>query len=691
MPASSTTSLGRRIVLAAGIALLLILGGLAWAADRLLSQRARRQSDAGVLQAAEQAALVIDRIVAERERQVRLLASIPLVVDAARIGSARAQQLGLVGLPLEAAERRFDSTRTLDVDTRTRRFLLDRAGSLDLAEVLVTERHGFNAVTTDRTSDFVQSDERWWQEAVQRGMSAAVASYDSSARQVSLSVASAVRDRDQDPAEGAMKVVYGLAALQEAVRAASSPGSIAVDVIDSAGRVLASSEGPPTMSPLAGFATLPRALPDRVVTYRDQVDQLAALYHTNGNAWRVVAHTPDSLLASDVRRARTGLAAAALAVFFLILGALVAMNRFLDRRITAPAAALAVTAESVAAGNLSVSLLESSADDELGRLGRATRKMLDGLRALTLTIKQSASETATMALDLTASSEEMAASSQQMAKMSSDLSLESSDMVRTIQEMAADANRLVELAASLTHGATEGVQRNQTLRGLSLENRARLDASARELDTLIAEVQRGVAAAEALATASREVDDFVALMQHMARQSKLLAFSASMEAKRAGPEGAGFVVVAKEVQRLADATSDAAAKTEKVVSALLGKIEEARNSSARSAVAVANLHEATRLGLESFGQVEAAVSGTESWTAAIEQAAQSSNRMVADTGRRIDALARGTEAFAAAMEQVAASAQQQSASSEEIVATATSLAATAERLATEAGSFRLEG
>ncbi|HEY9384018.1 MAG TPA: hypothetical protein VIP80_10955, partial [Gemmatimonadales bacterium] len=139
------------------------------------------------------------------------------------------------------------------------------------------------------------------------------------------------------------------------------------------------------------------------------------------------------------------------------------------------------------------------------------------------------------------------------------------------------------------------------------------------------------------------------------------------------------------------ATAEAAARTEKVVAAVLLKVEEARTSSGRSAVAVANVHEATRLGLESFGQVESAVAGTEAWTAAIEQAALTSNRVVEDTTSRLEALARGTEAFVAAMEEVAASAQEQSASSEEIVATATELAATAERLSAQAGTFRLEG
>ena len=674
-----------------GVALFLLLAGMAWAGSRLIKDRIMRRADTGVLQAADQAAIMVDGVLSERERQVQLLASLPGVVDAARLGAVRAAKLGLVGQSLEALEHRFDSARTLDVDPRTRRFLLDRAESLDLAEVLVTDINGLNAITTERTSDFVQSDEAWWRQARSLGRTPATAAYDESAKRVSVSVASAVRDQDSAAAVGVMKVVYGLAALQKVVRAAGTAGFIAVELIDSAGRMIVSSEQAADLKPLPGYDGVPRAATQGVVRYNDGVVQRASVRSTNQKNWRVVSHSPESLSKAELRRSDTALSLAGLTVFLLLLGALTAVNSFMNRRIAFPAAQLAAAAESVAAGDLSIRLQPSAADDEIGRLGRATSAMISGLRNLTVAIKSTAAETADMALDLTASSEEMTASSEQMAQTSTDLSQQSAEMAQTIQEMAADSARMVELSAALTSGAGEGVKRNLRLRALSRENRERLDASARELAALVGEVKNSAAAAETLASASEEIREFVELVQRMARQSKLLAFSASMEASRAGQEGAGFAVVAKEVERLATTSSEAAERTERVVTALLVRVEESRESSARSASAVESVRRSTEHGLESFGQVEAAVAETELWTAAIEQAALTSNTVVEHTTKRLDALARGTEAFAAAMQEVAASAQEQSASTEEIAGTATVLASTAEKLATQAGAFRLDG
>ncbi len=689
--ARSASSLSRRIVVWIGVASFVILAAMAVAGSRIIRSRVLHTADANILQAAEQAAKVIDVVVADRERQVRLLASLPAVVAAARVGAARAEQLGLVGQPIDVLEKRLDSSRTLDVDPRTRAFLLDHAASLNLAEVLITDINGFNAITTERTSDFVQSDEEWWRTAQASGLSPSETSYDQSARAVSVSVAGAVRETDAEAVVGVIKVVYGLAAIEGAVHDAATPGRIGVDLIDTAGRVIASSDRAANLEPIPGREALPLASTPTVIRYNDGAVQRGAVHTTNRNTWRVVSHMAESVPLRELRTSNTTLGGAGLAVFLLLLAALAAVNGFMTRHLALPVASLAAAAESVAAGDLSVRLTPSIADDEIGRLGRATSAMIGGLRSLTIAIKGTASETAEMALDLTASSEEMTASSEQMAQTSTELSLQSAGMAQTIQEMAADSSRMMDLSAALTMGVGEGVKRNQRLRALSRENRDRLDASARELEVLVDEVKKNATAADLLATASEEIRDFVELVQRMARQSKLLAFSATMEASRAGQEGAGFAVVAKEVERLAVTSSEAAERTESAVAALLARIEESRESSSRSAAAVDSVRRSTDLGRESFGQVESAVAETEEWTGAIERAALTSSSVVEHTTKRLDALARGTEAFAAAMEEVAASAEEQSASTEEIAGTAAALASTAEKLAKQAGVFRLEG
>lgn len=379
---------------------------------------------------------------------------------------------------------------------------------------------------------------------------------------------------------------------------------------------------------------------------------------------------------------------AALSFAFTLLGLVVVF--LIVPLVSRPTARLAAVTEAVAAGDLSIKIIGRNGTGEMVRLWKAVGEMIAALRNMALALRSSAAETAALAGEINAGTEHMSAAAQQMASTSAELSVQSTEMASTIQQMAADAASLVAISAELAAGAQDGVARNAQLRALAQENRARLDSSVHTLGELADDVRSSAAAVEAVASASEEVRAFVAYVQKMARQSKLLALNAAMEAARAGEHGQGFAVVANEVRRLAANSAEAAQKTEALVRGVLERVAESRELSGRAVTTVAEVIEATNQGMTSFAEVERGVADSEQWTAAIAQAADSSNTLVTETMNRLDELSRGTEAFAAAMEQVAASSQQQSASTEEIAAASTALGNAAGRLGDLIGTFKLD-
>jgi methyl-accepting chemotaxis protein len=370
----------------------------------------------------------------------------------------------------------------------------------------------------------------------------------------------------------------------------------------------------------------------------------------------------------------------ALVCWAVVVLALIALERLVEKRVARPAVRLAELAETVANGDLTVTVEPPGTGDEVDRLARAVRSMVDNLANMAAALREAARETTSMAGEITASSQEMSSSAGEMAYTASDLSTQSGTMAEGIRTLAASAAELVKFAGSLDAGAREGVQRNAKLRELAAENRARLDESSNALETLSSDVERNADAAEGLAAASEEVRSFVSLVHRLARQSKLLSLNAAMEAARAGEHGEGFAVVADEVRRLSELSGEAAEKTATVVAGILQAVEQSRASATRTVSTVHDVRAATRQGSESFGSIESAVHDLEGWVSAVEGTATSMNTMVGAMTSRLDELARGTEAFAAAMQQVAASSQQQSASTEEIVNAASTLTASSQRL-----------
>ena len=234
----------------------------------------------------------------------------------------------------------------------------------------------------------------------------------------------------------------------------------------------------------------------------------------------------------------------------LVLASLFFVSRFIERRITGPAARLARVAQAVADGDLSKEVPDTGTDDEIGRLTHAIGGMIGELRRLAAALNETTDETSKMTAEITASSEEMAASAGQIAHTAADLSHQSNVMAETIQVLSQSSEELVSAAGDLDAGAREGTERNAQLRSLAAANRARLDESSHALESLSTDAEASAAAIEQLAEASEEIRTFVTLVQKLARQSKLLALNAAMEAARAGDHGHGFAVVAEEVRRL---------------------------------------------------------------------------------------------------------------------------------------------
>ena len=148
-------------------------------------------------------------------------------------------------------------------------------------------------------------------------------------------------------------------------------------------------------------------------------------------------------------------------------------------------------------------------------------------------------------------------------------------------------------------------------------------------------------------------------------------------------------MVASEVRRLAVGASDSAEQTEGIVRGVLDRIERSRVSSSRSVETLTGVRDATRHGLESFGQVEQAVVDSEAWTSALAESAASSSELIHEMTQRLGSLAVGAESFASAMEEVAATTEEQSASTQEIAAVAESMSEAAGRLRAVVTAFRL--
>ena len=85
---------------------------------------------------------------------------------------------------------------------------------------------------------------------------------------------------------------------------------------------------------------------------------------------------------------------------------------------------------------------------------------------------------------------------------------------------------------------------------------------------------------------SDEIGQIVSLITNIASQTNLLALNAAIEAARAGEQGRGFAVVADEVRKLAEQSSDAAGKIRGLVDEIQHETTNAVQTMSAGSIAV---------------------------------------------------------------------------------------------------------
>ena len=690
---SSRTPQLRQSFLVTGAAVALVLvTGFALLSSRSASRIVERQANARGQDLATHVASLVDLYLRERRHEAEALAGSPAVVRAALEASQAALRQRLPQLDIPTLERMFNQRRELGGDPDLAAYLRGYAQHSDFAELFFTDSHGYNVLASDRTSDFVQSDEAWWQQAVKTGAYEGAPRYDSSAAVVSLEYDIAIRAPRVAHPVGVLKAVFALARLSQLLAAGDLPGGVRLEVVDAQGRRIVTPDSAELLRPLPQAADIPREsrpATARVVGPDGSADLVVTVPTANGKWW-VVFREPERAAYAVARTTATNIVLWTIALFGAALALLVVFWRRLNRRVTEPVKAAGAIASRVAGGDLSVTVVtERTEDAEVGDLLSSVHSMVVALRRLVGAIRTAADEAAAMATEISASTEEMSASTEEMSATCQDLTKRAAEQAQLVRAAADDAAKILQIATILAAGADDSVRRNSAVAGVAKRHKDVLDQSTAQLAKLVEEVERGAAEADALARASADIQKFVAQAKAVATQTNMLALNAAIEAARAGPQGRGFAVVADEVRKLASVAAAAATDTADTVRGVLGRVQATRDRLAHLAQGAGVAREAAQTAAQGLGTVAAEAEANDVWSREIANMAGEMRRLVEEIGARLNSVAEGTENLLASAQEIAASSEEQSASTEEIASSANQLAEAADKLTGAVKSFRL--
>lgn len=268
---------------------------------------------------------------------------------------------------------------------------------------------------------------------------------------------------------------------------------------------------------------------------------------------------------------------------------------------------MAATAQQIAAGDLTGTIIPQSEKDILGN---TFLQMLNNLRRITKDILDSVNL-------LASSSSEILAATTQVATGASETASAISETTTTVEEVRRAAQLSSQKASRVSENSQQVAQVTQI-------GQKAVDETVKAMYHIQDQMESVANTIVRLSEQSQQIGGIIASVNDVADQSNLLAVNASIEAAKAGEHGKGFAVVAQEIKSLAQQSKQATIQVRNILS----DIQKATSS---------------------------AVMATEQTSKAVENGVKQSTQ----TGESIKTLADGSSKAVEAATQIVASSQQQ--------------------------------
>ncbi len=376
---------------------------------------------------------------------------------------------------------------------------------------------------------------------------------------------------------------------------------------------------------------------------------------------------------------------------------------------------MASVSSAIAGGQLAVAVRPRSPRDTMAR---AFAQMTQGLRELVRQVRDSASQVASGASQMAGASDESAKVSVQAASAIDEVTSTMHEMSVNVQNVVKNtqvqASSVSETSASIDQMVTSIERVADTAKMLvEISHRSReeaqtgrstMDKATQGLNRTSHAIQSSANIIDALGRRANDIGKIIEVIDDLAEQTNLLALNAAIEAARAGEHGLGFAVVAEEVRKLAEKSTQSTKEISELIQGIQTEAREAVANMEKSTSMVEEglvLNKELGVALEKISdvvsevykfsqEIGAATMEQSSGSAQIAKATSRLTEITQEINSSVEEQASGAQAVVRAMERMRELVQQSTSSSTELAAAADQMSKLSHALLTSMDRFAID-